>query len=295
MLKSMTAYARSCLTTPLGRFSIEIQSVNRKHLEITTWLPREFLRFDVDIKKWVAGSIGRGQVNVKVNVTFEKTTPLVVNLNIPLAAQVHRAWCELSDSLGLQCDDRALVELLSKTEGILCYDDNLKDEQQYKDALYEAIEQAMKQLVQMKLQEGKALQQDITNRLGILKQAIAKIAEKSPDATTRYREKLKERLEEVLGSSLENEEKILREVCVYAEKIDIQEELTRFHSHLAQLDQQLHSHESSVGKTMEFLIQELNREINTISAKSSDADIARAAIEIKTELERIREQIQNIE
>lgn len=291
----MTAYGRSCVTTPLGRFSVEIQSVNRKHLEVSTFLPREFLRFDVDIKKWVTGSVGRGQVNVKVNVAFEKTTPLVVNLNVPLAAQVHRAWCELSDSLGISCDDRMLMELLSQTDGILCYDDNLKDEQAYKEALFQATEQALKQLVQMKQQEGKALYEDIAARLATLKQAIKRIAEKSPNATTRYREKLKERLQEVLGASIDNEEKILREVCVYAEKIDIEEELTRFHSHLAQMQQLLESEEPSVGKTLEFLIQELNREINTMSAKSSDVDISRAAIEVKTELERIREQIQNIE
>lgn len=291
----MTAYGRSCVTSPLGRFSVEIHSVNRKHLEINTWLPKELLRFDGDIKKWIANKVGRGQVNVKVNVAFEKTTPLVVNMNMPLAAQVHRAWCELSDHLGLACDDRVLLQMLSQTEGILLYDENLQEEQKYQEVLQQATKQALQQLMQMKKKEGGTLQEDIEARLEILSQAIKRVAMKSPDATIRFREKLKERLQEALGSSIENEEKILREVCVYAEKVDVEEELTRFHSHLEQMQQLLRSEEQSIGKTLEFLIQELNREINTIGAKSSDAEISRCVIEIKTELERIREQIQNIE
>lgn len=295
MLKSMTAYGRSSLATPFGRFTVEIQSVNRKHLEINTMLPSEFFRFDSDIKKWISSVVGRGQVNVKIRVIFEKTSPLTVLPNLALAGQIQKAWHELGASLGLDIDDKRLIQILSATENILLYDDDLQYEQEYKEILHQVVEQALAQLLLMKNNEGRALYEDISARLAILSKIIKQIAEKAPGATTRYREKLQERMQEALGASIENEERILREVCVFADKIDIAEELTRFDSHLIQMSALLNSGNQAVGKTLEFLIQELNREINTIGSKSSDVDVSRYVIEIKTELERIREQIQNIE
>lgn len=295
MLKSMTAYGRSSLATQFGRFTVEIQSVNRKHLEINTMLPSEFFRFDSDIKKWISSVVGRGQVNVKIRVIFEKTSPLTVLPNLALAGQIQKAWHELGASLGLDIDDKRLIQILSATENILLYDDDLQYEQEYKEILHQVVEQALAQLLLMKNNEGRALYEDISARLAILSKIIKQIAEKAPGATTRYREKLQERMQEALGASIENEERILREVCVFADKIDIAEELTRFDSHLIQMSALLNSGNQAVGKTLEFLIQELNREINTIGSKSSDVDVSRYVIEIKTELERIREQIQNIE
>lgn len=294
MLKSMTAYGRAALISSLGRISIEIQSVNRKHLEINTILPSEFFRFDADIKKWVSNVISRGQVNVKIRIIFETTSPLTALPNLPLAQQIQKAWYELAANLNIQIDDRSLVQILSNAENILLYDD-LQNEEGYKTILHQAMEQALAQLLLMKETEGNALHIDISARQDIISQMIAKVAEKAHGATIRYREKLQERLQEVLGASIENEERILREVCVFADKIDITEELIRFDSHLAQMRSILKSKEQSVGKTMEFLIQELNREINTIASKSSDAEVSGSVIKIKTELERIREQIQNIE
>lgn len=295
MLKSMTAYGRSCVIFPLGRFSVEIQSVNRKHLEINTSLPNEFLRFDADLKKWISEVVGRGQVNVKVRVFFEKESPLTVVPNVALATQIQKAWKELAASLKIAIEEKGLLDVLSRTENILLYSEELQDEQEYKKALKGSVEQALMQLLEMKNKEGQVLYEDISARLHTLQLLIKHIAVKAPGATLKYREKLLERLKEVLGASIENEERVLREVCVYADKIDIVEELTRFNSHLQQARHLLDSKEQAIGKNLEFLLQELNREVNTIGSKSSDVDIARCVIEIKTELERIREQIQNIE
>lgn len=291
----MTAYGRSCVVSPLGRFSVEIQSVNRKHLEVNTVLPSEFLRFDAEIKKWVSNVVGRGQVNIKIHVAFEKTSPLAAVPNIGLALQIQDAWQLLAKKLGLTLQDVEMIKILSQTEDIILFDEDLKDEEGYKKVLQQAIEEALSQLSLMKDKEGQALLEDISRRLDILEVVIKKVAEKAPGATTRYREKLKERLQEVMQATEETEERILREVCLFADKIDIAEELTRFDSHLIQMRQLINSSGQAVGKTLEFLIQELNREINTIGSKSSDADVSRYVIEIKTELERIREQIQNIE
>lgn len=294
MLKSMTAYGRSSLVSPLGRFTVEIQSVNRKYLEINTILPSEFFSFDNDIKKWISTVVGRGQITVKIRAVFEKTSPLTVIPNFPLAFQIQKAWQSLAKQLNLKLDDKRLVQILSATENILLYDD-LQNETEYKAILQQAVEEALAGLLSMKSVEGRTLCGDISARLDACSSMIVKIAEKAPGATTRYREKLLERIQEVLGASIENEERILREVCVFAEKLDIAEELTRFDSHLIQMRSLLKSESQSVGKTLEFLIQELNRETNTIASKSSDAEVSRLVIDIKTELERIREQIQNIE
>lgn len=295
MLKSMTAYGRCNVISPLGRFTVEIQSVNRKHLEINTVLPSEFLRFDADLKKWVSEYVGRGQVNVKVSVAFEKNGPLKAIPNVALGEQIVNAWQELADNLKFNLNEKYLFQVLSQTKDILLFDQEMQDEENYKKVLKQATLGALGQLVFMKSKEGEVLSDDISRRVEILSKAVKLIAEKSPGATTRYREKLKERLEEVLAGSIENEERLLREVCVFADKIDIAEELTRFDSHLEQMKLLLKSEGQSVGKTLEFMIQELNREINTIGSKSSDVEVSRCVIEIKTELERIREQIQNIE
>lgn len=299
MLKSMTAYGRACLVSKIGRLTVELQCVNRKHLEINTFLPKELLRYDAEIKKWIAAAVGRGQVNVKLNVVFDRASPLLITPNLPLARQLKNAWHAIANDLKIQIPDEALVRVLSMEDELLVYDEDDHDEELYRTALHQVIEQALKQLVSMKITEGRALYEDIGARFAKLAQWIQEIAAKAPGATNRYREKLAEKLQEVFGSSIENEERIMRELCVYAEKIDIAEELTRFHSHLKQVNelmgQSSTANNQGVGKTLEFLVQELNREINTIGSKSADLDVSRLVIDVKSELERIREQIQNIE
>lgn len=295
MLKSMTAYGRACSISSIGHFVVEIQSVNRKHLEVNTLLPKELLRFDADVKKWIAAHVGRGQVNVKISVTFDSENPLVVIPNIALAKQIKAAWDAIASELQLPAERGFTLSMLSEEPGLLIYDEDVKDEELYRKALHEAVSDALKQFMAMKLREGEALYQDISGRFEKLIPIIKDIALKAPGATERFRQRLLERLKEVLAGNVENEERLLREVCVYAEKVDIAEELTRFDSHLKQVAILLQSDTQAVGKTLEFLVQELNREINTISSKSSDLDVSRGAVEIKSELERIREQIQNIE
>jgi len=295
MLKSMTAYGRATVVSSLGRFSVEIQSVNRKHLEINTFIPSLLMRFDSDIKKWISAVVGRGQVNVRISVVFEKGTPLKVVPNLGLARQMQGAWTLVATELGLHLDDQMLLRALSSRDDLMLFDQDSTDIEEYKHLLQESVDKALEQLVAMKAAEGKALFDDISSRMHILAALIKEIAVKAPGATERYRLKLQERLQELLSASAETEERLLREVCLYAEKIDIAEELTRFDSHLHQANMLLKSSGQGIGKTLEFVVQELNREANTIGSKSSDVDVSKAVIGIKSELERIREQIQNIE
>lgn len=290
----MTAYGRGVLSAPIGQFVIEIQSVNRKHLDIQVVLPRELSQFDIELKKWLASAVARGQVSVKVSVAFHGPVPFVVRPNLLLARQLREAWDQIAQDLQLEQGSFDL-SLLRGTEGLLSFEENRDEEENYRQALKQTFEKALKGFLQMKEQEGAVLQHDILGRSAKMRQEMVTIESKTPFATSRQREKLMARLEEILPGRIENEERILREVALFAEKIDITEEITRFNCHLTHFDQLIQSEEPSVGKTLEFLVQELNREVNTIGSKSSELEIARAVIDIKSELERIREQIQNIE
>lgn len=295
MLKSMTAYGRASLNTKVGHFVVEIQSVNRKFLEVNVVLPRELNQFDIELKKWLMPYLARGQVSVKVSVAFEGAVPFVVRPNLPLARQLKEAWAEIAKELNLP-NEQFDLSLLQRVEGLLCYEENRDEEENYREALKQSLDIALKGFLQMKVQEGGVLQADIALRLEKMRYSLRTIEQKMPLATNKYRDKLVARLEELVpGGHVENEERILREIALFAEKIDVTEELTRFNCHLTHLGELIHSSSLSVGKTLEFVLQELNREINTIGSKSSDMDIARVVIDIKSELERIREQIQNIE
>lgn len=295
MLKSMTAYGRTSLQTSLGRFVVEIQSVNRKHLEVNTFLPKELTRFESDIRKLIANNISRGQVTLKLFAYFDRATPIVVTPNLPLARQLKSAWQTVASDLGLSETQGFSLDMLVHETGILLYGDEIKDEEQYRADICECVTQALNSFMAMRLHEGEALQCDIANRLTNLRSWMDEIAKRAPGATEKYRQKLVERLREYSTGPIENEERILREVCLYAERIDIAEEVTRFSSHLQQCDALLKSTASNIGKTFEFLLQELGREINTIGSKSSDVEVSRLVIECKSDLERIREQIQNVE
>lgn len=294
MLKSMTAYGRASVNTKVGHFIVEIQSVNRKFLDVNVCLPRELNQFDIELKKWLLPYIARGQVTIKVNVTFEGAVPFVVRPNLPLAKQLKQAWDEIAKELSLSPQEFQL-SLLQDTEGLMSYEENRGEEENYRQALKQTLEMALKGFLQMKIQEGAILESDISRRLETIRKSLKIIEEKQPFATKKYREKLVARLEELVPGHVENEERVLREIALFAEKIDITEELTRFHCHLTHFEELIDSQGLSVGKTLEFVLQELNREVNTMGNKSSDLEIARAVIDIKSELERIREQIQNIE
>ncbi len=294
MLKSMTAYGRSCVSIPLGCFTVEIQSVNRKFLEMTILHPKELKYFDPEIRKQVSHSVFRGHVTIHLTVFLEKESLVKVRPNLALAHQIKTAWSQILSELKLKDKQEAHIQLLLAQEGLFLYEDEFKKEE-VADVLKQAITLALEQLMDMKVKEGLNLQRDIENRLKILQQAMQVIALEAPHATERYRQKLSERLEQILPGTIENEERILREIALFAEKIDISEEITRFHSHLEQFQALLVTPKECIGKTLEFLVQELNREANTIGSKTNSLVVTKEIIEIKSELEKVKEQLQNVE
>lgn len=291
----MTAYGRATLTNSLGRFVAEIQSVNRKHLEINAVYPNRLVRYDGEIKKWVGAAVARGQVTIRLSLFSQETSPVAVVPNLPLARQLFHTWKAIGSDLHLVINDELVMTALQASPDVILFEEAPLDENLLLASLKEVVAEALKKLVAMKVVEGKALFDDIKGRLNKIVPIIKAIEEKAPGAAEKYRQKLQDRIKEVCGAGSEADERILREVCLYAEKIDISEEITRFASHISQAHHLLDSGASGVGKTFEFLLQELNREINTIGSKSSDLEVTRSVVEIKSELERIREQIQNVE
>ena len=291
MLKSMTAYGHSSLITSNGRFVAEIKSLNRKFLDISIYTQKGLSYFESDIRNWISSQINRGKVDVSIWATFEGASPVKVTPNLALAKEIQTAWDQLSDELDL--DDTCDLKLLQKEPGILIYEENVKDLENIRKNIHEAIQTAMNEVLKMKTVEGAALQKDIENRLQKMSQWIEQIEQKGDSAVQKYREKLIQRIKDLTSDS--TDDRILKEIALYAERIDISEEIIRFKSHIKQFYQYMASEAEGIGKTLEFLVQELLREANTIGSKSQEVDISRIVVELKSEIERVREQIQNVE
>lgn len=291
----MTAYGRASLTTALGSFVAEIQSVNRKFLDVHVSLPSELLRFETEIRRLIPQFVSRGQVQLTITAKYSTSIPVTVVPNLPLAKEIKRAWDEISTTLGLSEQQSFQLALLADRTDILLYDTRWEQEEDYKAALLEVTQQALSHYIAMKDFEGSNLMKDILQRVQLLQMGIESIALQSAGAPDKFRKKLTERLHEALPAFVENEERILREICIYAEKVDIMEEITRFKAHITHFEHVLTSTEHAIGKTLEFIVQEMGREINTIGSKTGEVQVSQKVIEIKSELERIREQIQNVE
>lgn len=296
-LKSMTAYGRGTASSPEGTFTVEIQSVNRRHLEVHLNLPKLLTRFEMPLRKQIQERVGRGMINVYVGWRSEGGNPVKVTPNLSLAKGIKSAWEQILFELGLE--GRIDLALLAKEEGLILIDEALPEESRLFDTLNTALAEALDHFVAMKEREGKSLAHDLHERIITLIGVIEMVASLAPEGVEKVRRKLNERLEELFSGNSENEERILREVALYAERSDITEEVTRFKSHLEQfrylLEKPLTECTETRGKTLDFLIQELNREINTIGSKASDLTITNQVVKAKGEIEKMREQVQNIE
>ncbi len=296
-LKSMTAYGRGTAAFPYGRFTLEIQSVNRRFLEINLGLPRSFSRFEVEIRKRISERVGRGMLNATLTWKSDGAQPVTVIPNLSLAKALKQAWENLNQELGIQED--ISLDFLAKQNNIMLYEEEILNEETYWNAIQSALDDALDAFVGMKNREGEMLTLDLKKRLATLHGNIHLIEQSSGTATEKYRQKLKDRLEELFTGHSENEERVLKEVALFAERVDVTEEIVRFNGHLDQfkilLEKPLENELETRGKTLDFLLQELLREINTIGSKASDLIVAQTVVAVKAELEKIREQVQNIE
>ena len=291
-IKSMTGYGSAKGSCAGLNISIELKSVNNRYLDCSVRLPRNFLLAEEAIKSRVQSHISRGKVDVFVTVESAGTDEVVVKVNEPLARGYADAVAQIADKLGLSGEMGAFA--IARMPDVLSVEKAEMDAEALTAALTDIAEQALCEFDKMREREGKKLQDDIAARLGTILGYVGFVEQRSPATVAEYREKLWKKMSEVLESRQIDEQRILLEAGIYADKVAVDEETVRLRSHVAQMEDFLKTG-SPIGRKMDFLVQEFNRESNTIGSKCADQEITRTVIELKSEIEKIREQIQNIE
>jgi len=294
MLRSMTAFGRGKSSRKLGRISAEITSLNRKHLEIKISLPRGLYHLEPELRGWLTPHIGRGSVHIRITAEWVGKPPFALGLNTSFIKHYVDEGKRFEYEAGYQLPQGFWVEWALGQEGAL-HEEHDVDESELIRLLEEAVQDALVPFSEMKLKEGKNLAADFSKRLAYLKQEAADLGVALAGFLPKMQQKMKEFLAPYFTDAQEMEERVLREVALIAKNGDYTEELIRLKSHIGQVEKLISSEEMQVGKTMEFLLQEMNREVNTIGAKAQDLEVSKRVVDIKSELEKIREQIQNVE
>lgn len=292
MIKSMTGYGKSEQTIDSLNVTVEIKSVNHRYFEFSARVPREYGFLEEKLKKYCNSLITRGKVECYVSVEDLEEREMEVNVNETLAAGYVKALKELSERFGLKDDISAVT--LSRYPDVITLHKASEDEERIWNAVKTVAETAVSKFIEMRETEGSKLRGDILSRADYIIECVEFIEGRSPETVREYNEKLKQRMKELLGDAAVDEQRLLNEAAIYADKIAVDEETVRLRSHISQLREFMNSSEA-IGRKLDFLVQEINREANTIGSKAQDIDIAKKVIAIKAEVEKIREQVQNIE
>jgi len=293
MLKSMTGYGKGEASASRGSFAVEIRSVNHRYNEVSVRLPRGFISLENEVKRLVSSVLKRGKVDVTVQ--WEETAAsdtIIPHIDIAAARGYREAFSRLADELQLARE--IPLTLIISQKGVMKDTVEPIDETEFKPLLISAVLSAVTAIDAMRTREGEALATDLMARRQQVAEWAEKIGGRVSDVVAEYRLKLKTRLNLLLDGAEMDETRLAQEIALMADRSDITEELVRLSSHFRQFDDALLLSEP-VGRKLDFLMQEMNREVNTIGSKSNDAEIATVIIQIKTEMERMREQVQNVE
>ena len=293
MIKSMTGYGRARTVLNKRDITVEVRSVNNRYLDCTVKMPRMYTFAEDAIKQRVQKAISRGKVDVFITVDASAADVAKVTVNQELAAQYAAALNQLAGVCGRE-DYQATPESLARFPDVLTVTKADEGLETVSADLCAVLDEALAAYNAMRAVEGAKLAEDINNRLDNILAGTAKVEERSPQTVAEYRAKLTARMEEVLQSTTIDPQRILTEAAIYADKVAVDEETVRLRSHVAQLRTMLASDEP-MGRKMDFLIQEVNRESNTIGSKCNDVAIAQVVVGLKGEVEKMREQVQNIE
>ncbi|MBX7037744.1 MAG: YicC family protein [Nitrospira sp.] len=292
MIRSMTGYGKKDGTSQQATVTVEIRSVNHRFLEVAVRVPRSLAQLEDPIRKAVQQRCLRGRVDVSVSVQTAGGSLKTVHIDQVLAKQYHTALKKLQKTLGLR--GGVDLSMVAGFRDIVSLTDEPVDTDHLGKTLLRVLGGALTELEKMRKREGEALTKDLTLHLDAIRDAQSIVAKKAPDLAKIAFDRMKARIETLLQSEVPDPARLQQELAVYADRSDISEELVRLESHMVQFDQQLRSQES-VGKTLEFLLQEMGREVNTIGSKANDAEIAALVVRMKAELEKLREQVQNVE
>ena len=297
MIRSMTGFGRGEYSDEISKVTVEIKSVNHRYLDIYVKMPRRYSFAEETIKSAIKERLHRGKVEVSVSVDNISRSDSDVRLDKELAARYYSVLSELKDSFDFGEDSRVSLSLLSKMPDVIVTTPAAEDEEAMIKRLLGATSKALDDFCSMREAEGEKLAADLSARADTIQQIRDRIDKRAPEIEKEYAAKFKARVEEILGGVYEvPEERIALEAAIFADKANITEELVRLGSHISQLRKFLQSDgREAVGKKIDFLIQEMNREANTIGSKSNDREITSNMLDLKAEIEKVREQVQNIE
>ena len=291
MIKSMTGYGKGNISENLRNYQVEIKSVNHRYLDISVKMPRVLSYLEEDVKKVISSKVKRGKIDVFITFENSSTEGKEIKINNEIAKMYINQLKQLAEEENILANIE--VTEISKYPDVLSIQ-NTKDDEKIKKELIEATTIATDKLVQMRQVEGSKMAEDLLKRIEKTNQKIEKISGLSTGLIEEYVVKLENRIKEILKNQEIDESRLAQEVVIYADKCSIEEEVTRLKSHISQFKELINS-DDAVGKKLDFIIQEMNRETNTIGSKANNLEITNGVIDIKTEIENIREQVQNIE
>ena len=292
MIKSMTGYGRAQGAFSGGEITVEIKSVNNRYLDCGVKLPRVYSYVEDAVKTLVQKNISRGKVDVFVSINSSGAENVKITLNKPVAQGYVDALHEMAQEFGIRED--ISVSLLSRFNDVFLVEKQEEDEDEVKSSILQVVAQALEAFDAMRQKEGQALKQDLLQKAQEILELVSLVEARSPITVEAYRNRLTAKMQEVLENKQLDESRIIQEAAIYADKVAVDEETVRLRSHVAQLETML-TGGGVIGRKLDFLLQEMNREANTTGSKCSDVKLARIVVDIKAELEKIREQTQNIE
>ena len=292
MIKSMTGYGKSTLEINSSKYQVEIKSLNHRYLDISIRMPKQLSYLEETIKQQISSKISRGKIDVFISWENNSIEGRTIKINTALAKAYIEELRKLAEEENLS--DNIEVNDIARYPDVLIVQENQEDET-IKNEIIEVVNKAVNNLVEMKQNEGIKIAEDLQKRLDYIQEEVNKVKEFSTGLINEYIVKLEERIKELLPNNQEiDKNRLMQEIVIYADKCSIEEEVTRLNSHIGQFKEFLKSDET-VGKKLDFIIQEMNRETNTIGSKSNNLNITNGVIDMKTEIENLREQVQNIE
>ncbi|QAT63413.1 YicC family protein [Acidilutibacter cellobiosedens] len=293
MIKSMTGFGRGESSDGIHSFTVEIKTLNHRYNDIVIKMPKHIGYLEERVKKIIKKYIIRGRVEVYINLEYINETNVDINVDIPLAKSYKSALERVAEELNIE--EKITLDNIVSIPEIIKIQRKEEDEEVIWNCLKPAVEDAVDYIMNMRIKEGEELKKDVLLKINNFKEIIKSIEKKAPFIVNEYKEGLRKRVSELLGDEFNlDEEKLMNEVVFFADKSNINEEIVRLYSHINQFESSLELNES-VGRKLDFLIQEMNREINTIGSKVNDIEVNSCVVEAKSELEKIREQVQNFE
>lgn len=292
MVSSMTGYGRAFYECRNRNFTIEIRSVNHRYLDLNIKIPRSITSLEDRIRKKLQEKLSRGKVDIYVTQTVLETESSKALLNKNLSDSIVKCLEEINERYGLK--ESLSLSLIAKFPDVITIEQKDEDFEEIWNNLKIPLDEAITTLVSMRLREGSKLREDIELKCSAIEQLVNNIAEKSGLVVEQYKTKLNDRIKELIGDNNVDENRLAMEVAIFSDKACIDEEIVRLRSHVFQLRESLNSNEP-IGRKLDFIVQEMNREANTIASKANDVDLIHLVLDVKNEIEKIREQVQNIQ